>query len=149
MTDEGCSVYEARPSSCRYCPVGLLARYTAGSGTDELNYCLVKEDHCRGHDEAREQTLVEYRTEPGLEKYDELNREWYRIILKKRSAGPSVGKPPELTFQLFFMASYNLGRFRRFVHRAPGSEGPASSTTIREGRYSRTTRRCCASAIVC
>ena len=39
----------------------------------------------------------------------------YQIILKKRSAGPTVGKPPEMTFHLFFMASYDLDRFRRAV----------------------------------
>ncbi len=115
MTDEGCSVYASRPSSCRYYPAGLLAQYTAGSGTDQMNHCLVKEDHCMGHNEDREQTLSEYRKEQGLDVYDEMNREWYQIILKKRSTGPTAGKPPEMTFQLFFLASYDIDRFRTFI----------------------------------
>jgi len=44
-----------------------------------------------------------------------MNRECYQIILKKRSAGPAIGKPPEMTLQLFFMASYDIDRFPRFV----------------------------------
>ena len=115
MRDAGCSIYPARPAACRYYPVGLLARHVAGSNGDELNYCLVREDHCIGHDQEREQTLSEYREEQGLVDYDEMNREWYRIILKKRSAGPVVGKPPSMSLQLFFMASYDLDRFRQFV----------------------------------
>lgn len=122
MNDDGCSVYGSRPSACRYYPVGLLAKHVAGSGSDEMTYHLVKEDHCKGHLEDRVRTLAEYRADQGVEEYDAMNREWYRIILKKKSAGPTVGKPPEMTFQLFFMASYDLDRFRRFVD-SPGFRG--------------------------
>ncbi len=36
-------------------------------------------------------------------------------MLKERSSGPTVGKPPERSFELFFLASYDLDGFRRFV----------------------------------
>ncbi len=44
-----------------------------------------------------------------------MNRAWYQLMLKKKSAGPGVERPPEQSLQLFFMASYDLDRFRRFV----------------------------------
>jgi len=36
-------------------------------------------------------------------------------VLKRKSAGPGIGKPPEISNQLFFMASYDVDRFRAFI----------------------------------
>jgi len=115
MTDKGCSVYEDRPTACRYYPLGLLSMKKKDEKSDEVHYALVEEEHCKGHCENRKLTVGEYRKEQGVIEYDEMNRDWHRIILKKRSAGPAIGTPPEMSFQLFFMASYDLDRFRRFV----------------------------------
>lgn len=115
VSEEGCTVYEDRPSACRYYPVGLMAMRPMGSPSDEAHYFLVKEEHCKGHEEDRTLTLAEYRTEQGVEEYDATNREWYQIILKKRSSGPTVGKPSQTSFQMFFMCSYDIDRFRNFV----------------------------------
>jgi len=76
---------------------------------------MVVEGHCKGHEEDRELSIAEYRTEQGVREYDEINREWYQLLLKKRSAGPTVGRPPIASLQLFFLACYDVDRFRRFV----------------------------------
>lgn len=115
MTDEGCSVYEDRPSSCRYYPLGHLALRHANSSRDETQYVLTLEDHCKGHEEDRGITIRDYLAEQGLQLYREMNREWLQLILKKKSAGPTVGKPPQESLQLYFMACYDVDRFRRFV----------------------------------
>lgn len=115
MTDEGCSVYENRPTACRYYPSGLLAMKSISEATDERHFLLIKEDHCKGHDEDHTQTIAEYRKEQGVEEYDVLNHQWYQIILKKKSTGPTIGKPSDMSLQMFFMASYDMDRFRRFV----------------------------------
>ena len=115
MKEEGCSVYEDRPTACRYYPSGLLSMKAISEASDEQHFLLVKENHCKGHDEDQTQTIAEYRKEQGVEEYDELNHEWYRIILKKKSTGPTIGKPSEMSLQMFFMASYDVDRFRRFV----------------------------------
>ena len=115
MTEEGCSVYENRPTACRYYPSGLLSMKSISESTDERHFLLVKEDHCKGHDEDHTQTIGEYRKAQGVEEYDDLNLEWYQIILKKKSTGPSIGKPSDMSLQMFFMASYDMDRFRRFV----------------------------------
>lgn len=111
----GCGVYEDRPTACRYYPVALLAIREKGSSRAEERYTLVREDHCTGHGEDREIRIASYRAEQGCAEYDERNREWYRLILKKRSAGPALGKPPQASLRLFFMASYDVDSFRRFV----------------------------------
>jgi Fe-S-cluster containining protein len=115
MQEEGCTVYENRPTACRYYPSGLLSMKSISEAADEQHFLFLKEDHCKGHEEDHTQTIAEYRKEQGVEQYDELNLEWYQIILKKKSTGPTIGKPSEMSLQMFFMASYDMDRFRRFV----------------------------------
>jgi hypothetical protein len=115
LTPEGCGVYEDRPSACRYYALGLLSMRKKDSPTDEDSYFVVKEDHCLGHQEPKTQTVRDYRKEQGLEDYDAINREWRQIVLKKRSSGPTIGRPSERSMELFFLASYNLDGFRAFL----------------------------------
>ncbi|MFZ5508785.1 MAG: YkgJ family cysteine cluster protein [Pseudomonadota bacterium] len=115
MTEEGCSVYSDRPTACRYYPVALLSMRKQDEYTDRDSYALVKEDHCLGHQEPRRLTIDEYRSEQGLPEYDELARGWRQLILKKKSSGPTVGKPSRRSLQLFFMTCYDIDRFRDFV----------------------------------
>ena len=115
MTPEGCGVYGDRPTACRYYPVALLSMRRQDETTDRDSYALVKEPHCLGHHEPRELTIDAYRAEQGLPEYDELARGWRQLILKKKSSGPTIGKPSKRSLQLFFMACYDLDRFRAFV----------------------------------
>jgi len=115
MTPEGCGVYGDRPTACRYYPVALLSMRRQDETTDRDSYAMVKEPHCLGHQEPRELTIDVYRAEQGLPEYDELARGWRQLILKKKSSGPTIGKPSKRSLQLFFMACYDLDRFRAFV----------------------------------
>jgi Fe-S-cluster containining protein len=115
MTDEGCSVYEDRPTSCRYYPVGLLSTRRADENIDRASYALVQEDHCKGHFEDREITIRDYRKEQGVEEYDDHGRAWRQLVLKMKSAGPSIGSLTKTSLKFFFMASYDLDRFREFI----------------------------------
>jgi len=131
VTEEGCSVYPDRPTSCRYYPLGHMSMLASGSKTDETHYFLVLEDHCKGHQEDKEQTISEYLGEQETAQYDEMNREWLQLMLKRRSMGPTVGRPPEATLQMFFMCSYDMDRFRRFVL----SENFRKSYELEESTY--------------
>ncbi len=115
MVDEGCSVYENRPTACRYYPVALLSVRNSDEYVDRLTFALVQEKTCFGHQEPNTQTIDEYRAAQGANEYDEKGRGWRQLILKKKSAGPAIGKPPMITNQLFFMVNYDLDRFRAFV----------------------------------
>ncbi len=116
LTEAGCGVYEDRPSACRYYALGSMGvRRTASAKVEDI-YFVVKEDHCKGHFEPRRLTVRQYRKEQGLEQYDEMNREWRDIILKKRSSGPTVGKPSDRSLQLFDMCSYDMDNFRDFIN---------------------------------
>lgn len=115
MTPEGCAVYADRPTACRYYPVALLAMRRQGEAFDRQAYAVVREDHCLGHAEPRTQTIDEYRGEQGVVPFDEAARGWRQLILKKKSSGPTIGKPSRRSLELFFMASYDVDRFRSFV----------------------------------
>ncbi|OGT91687.1 MAG: 50S rRNA methyltransferase [Gammaproteobacteria bacterium RIFOXYD12_FULL_61_37] len=112
---EGCTVYEDRPTACRYYPVAMLAMKPSDEPTERHAYSLVKEAHCKGHDEEVEQTVDEYRRAQGVADYDEINRDFYQLILKKKSTGPAVGRPSDTSLQLFFMACYDIDRFKKFA----------------------------------
>ena len=121
LSAEGCSVYEDRPSACRYYALGLLAMRKKDTPTEQDSYFVVKEDHCLGHLEHKTQTVREYRREQGIEPYDDANREWRRLVLKKRSGGPAIGKPSRRSLEMFHLASYDIDGFRAFVA-SPGFE---------------------------
>ncbi len=129
--DAGCGVYEDRPTLCRHYPLALLSLREKDASQAQERYSLFKEEHCRGHDEDRSISVADYRAEQGCEQYDQRNREWYQLVLKKRSAGPTVGKPPRASLQLFFMASYDVDTFRRFV----SSDSFRSTYVLPDGRY--------------
>lgn len=113
--EDGCTIYENRPSACRYYPLGNLSMKKANQAHENQHFVLVKEDHCKGHEEDRTLNIQDYRTEQKVEVYDQHNIEYFQLILKKKSMGPGVGKPPEMSLQLFFMACFDQDRFRRFA----------------------------------
>ncbi|MFW2372811.1 MAG: YkgJ family cysteine cluster protein [Gammaproteobacteria bacterium] len=113
--EAGCTIYENRPTSCRYYPLGNLSMKKANQAHENQHFVLVKEDHCKGHEEDRTLNIQEYRTEQKVEEYDQHNIEYFQLILKKKSMGPGVGRPPEMSLQLYFMACFDQDRFRRFV----------------------------------
>lgn len=111
----GCTVYTDRPTACRYYPLGNMAMKHAEQKHEQQHFVLIKEDHCKGHDEPRPIKILDYRAEQNIEEYDGHNKEYFQLILKKKSAGPALGRPAQLSLQLFFMACFDPDRFRQFV----------------------------------
>jgi Fe-S-cluster containining protein len=115
VTPEGCTVYEDRPNICRYYPVGMatLRKVDAEGGKDEF-YFMTKEDHCKGFEEDKQWTIGEWRADQGADLYDEMNRGWMEILIKKKSHG--LGKPfPDIKNEMFFKMSFDTDYFRAFV----------------------------------
>jgi Fe-S-cluster containining protein len=114
VTGDGCSVYEDRPNTCRYYPLGMatLRKKDAEGGKDEF-YFMIKEDHCKGFDDPKEWTINEWRTDQQADLYDEMNRGWMDLLIKKKSFGEK--EFPEIKNQMFFMVCTNTDYFREFV----------------------------------
>lgn len=112
---EGCSVYEHRPTACRYYPIGLGSMLTE-SGLQEC-HAYIREEHCQGFNSDTPWQVDTWRRNQGLEEYDEMNREW-KVILLSLSARPH-GKMDANQQDQFFMAAYDLDRFRSLLAHSP------------------------------
>ncbi len=117
--EKGCTVYDARPATCRYYPLGLGSIKMKGHKAREDMFFLVREDHCKGHEEENLQSVAAYRKEQGVEPYDLINERWIGVLMKMaswRSMGGPMGKDvPKQTKQMFYMICTDVDKFRRFV----------------------------------
>lgn len=113
--EEGCKVYTDRPVSCRYYPVGqgTMKKQEGEELVHEEFYFFVREKHCKGYEEDTDWTIQSWREDQDSAGYDEMNREWKEVLMRRNLPGKSG--LDEKKQMLFFMASYDLDRFRSFV----------------------------------
>ena len=113
--EEGCIIYSDRPTTCRYYPLGVGSlSYASDHDDDEEFFFTVKEDHCKGFEEDKEWTVGEWRQDQGIDLRDEINAGWTDLIIRKKSVPTSI-KLSEQSKQMFFLACYNIDKFRKFV----------------------------------
>jgi hypothetical protein len=114
VRENGCLVYEDRPTTCRYYPLGVASlSHKEDSDGDEF-YFFVHESHCLGFEEDKDWTVAEFRQNQGAAQHDKMNAEWTDLVVRKRSFPPNM-KWTEQTKQMFFLVSYNIDKFREFV----------------------------------
>lgn len=113
VTPDGCTIYGDRPGACRIYPIGRAALKVESEKETREKFFLVDEDHCLGFLEDREWSLEEWMASEGVDEYNAMNDPWYEIVTSQKSLGKKEGIPRKL--QMFFMASYNLDRFRRLI----------------------------------
>jgi uncharacterized protein len=131
VTPDGCTVYEDRPGACRIYPMGRAAMNLGGTDRPAREkFFLVRESHCRGFEEEREWTATEWMSSEGLDDYNAMNDQWLRILTSTRSLGSKTDA--ERKVAMFYMASYNLDRFRDFVLKSPFLERFDVDTATRE-----------------
>jgi uncharacterized protein len=132
--EEGCIIYEDRPTTCRYYPLGVATLQHQEGADDEGFYFLVNEPHCKGFEEDNTQTVAEWRQSEGVVDRDEINREWTDLVVRKRSFPASI-KLTEKAKQIFFMVSYNIDKFRDFVFESTFLErNPVDAETVEKIR---------------
>ena len=114
VRDEGCLVYEDRPASCRYYPLGHATMRPKEADESEQFYFMVREPHCKGFEVDREWTADRWREDQGVAEYDRANRPWMDLMVRKRSLPPNIRITQEAK-RMYFMACYDLDRFMSFV----------------------------------
>lgn len=116
VTPDGCIVYSDRPSACRYYPVGMADFHEGGTddAKEEKFFFIVKEPHCKGFEEDKEWTVREWREDQGVDVRDEMNKDWLRLVMRRKSFGYQATLS-EAAKRMFFMASTDLGSFRNFI----------------------------------
>ena len=114
VSAEGCTVYEDRPANCRYYPVGqgTLKKSVDDKIVDEEFFFFVKEEHCKGFEEPHEWTIEQWREDQGVDRYDELNRDWKGIILMRNMPGLELDVKKQ---EMLYLSCYDTDRFRRFI----------------------------------
>jgi Fe-S-cluster containining protein len=110
VKDDGCSVYEDRPTVCRAYPAGRgTSRRVDGTVTEQ--FVLVREPHCKGFTFGPKQTVPEYLEAQGLTEYNRFNDQLLQLLQHpKVRAG---FRPTRAQMQQFILALYNVDMFRR------------------------------------
>lgn len=121
VKDDGCILYSDRPTACRYYPLGVASLShreedpeDAAAKDGDGFYFFVDEPHCKGFEEDNLWTVEDYRKDQGVDIHDEINAGWTDLVVRKRSFPKNI-KLNEQSKQMFFMASYNIDKFKRFV----------------------------------
>jgi Fe-S-cluster containining protein len=111
--EQGCTVYEDRPWSCRMYPVGK-ATPAEDISIEEEFYFLMQEAHCKGFDEAKEEwTVRSWMDDQGVEEYERASAGFKSIVLHKLvRQGIEL---PSSKMEMFHQAFYDLDTFRSFV----------------------------------
>jgi Fe-S-cluster containining protein len=114
VRDDGCILYDDRPTACRYYPLGVASLMHKEGADDDGFFFFVHEPHCKGFDEDCNWTVKEWREDQGVDLRDEVNAEWTDLVVHKKSFPPNI-MLTEKAKEMFFMVSYNIDTFRRFV----------------------------------
>ncbi len=113
VREDGCLIYTDRPTTCRYYPLGVASLSYKEEQEDGF-YIMINEPHCKGFEEDQECTVREWRRDQGVDVHDKINAEWTELLVRKRSI-PKNNRLTEKTKNMFFTASYDIDRFKRFV----------------------------------
>jgi Fe-S-cluster containining protein len=115
VTPEGCSIYEDRPANCRYYPVGkgLMIKDSEQGPLPQEFFFFIREPNCAGYDQDGDWTIETWRSEQGVDLYDEMNKEWAEIQLRRDN--PGKPKLDETKQSLMYMVSYDIDKFKKFI----------------------------------
>ncbi|MFP3866738.1 MAG: YkgJ family cysteine cluster protein [Desulfobacteraceae bacterium] len=111
VAPQGCTIYADRPAACRYYPVGQ-GTLQKEEGIEEF-YFLITEKHCLGFQEDQLWTIESWRQDQQVAQYDEINSEWKAMMLRRDSQSVKAIDRKQQT--LFYLASYDLDNFRRYI----------------------------------
>ena len=110
---EGCQVYADRPWACRMYPLGLASPKEDSKELDDKFYFLLKESICKGFEFDKKWTVGEWLKDQEITKYNEIG-EYFKDITLNKFFEEGGNLPPE-KIEMFFMACYNLDKFREFL----------------------------------
>jgi Fe-S-cluster containining protein len=116
VNSQGCTIYEDRPGACRIYPLARASMKLVQEKEAREKFFVVREGHCLGFGEDRAWSVEEWMADQGAEEYIAMNDQWLEIVSSPRSLGPE--KDLSRKIQMFFMASYDLDKFMKFVFKS-------------------------------
>lgn len=115
LTEQGCTVYEDRPTACRTYPLERAVDRNAERGRPREFYFLTNHDYCKGHFEPQQNTVKQWLRSQHLEQYNQMNDRWAEVdtlFSTNPWKGEGSGGPKQ---QLAFMVCYDIDRFQEFT----------------------------------
>lgn len=112
VTAQGCTVYGSRPWACRMYPLGLAEPKNPTPAEHGFHF-LVQEDLCKGHGEGEPRSVRQWIAEQGIEEYNMMGASFKELMLHDFWDSGKTLAPAQM--DMYYMACYDLDRFRRFV----------------------------------
>lgn len=112
VTERGCILYAHRPWACRMYPLGVAEPKTP-TPADHRFHFLIREDLCHGHAAACRTTVGDWIAGQGIEEYEMMGASFKALTLHDFWSNGTPLTPEQAG--MFYMACYDLDRFRRFV----------------------------------
>ena len=113
VKEEGCSIYEDRPWSCRMYPIGLASQKAKTEDPGNEFYFLQKDDFCHGITTDQEWTVKSWMDDQGVEPYDKASSLYREIVLHPFFEKGHDLTPPKM--EMFHTVFYNHDKFREFI----------------------------------
>ena len=113
VSEEGCTVYEDRPWSCRMYPIGMGIPPARAGEDPKPVYFLFEDDFCKGRSESKTWTVDEWRKDQIVEAQEELETGYREIVSHPWFIGGRQLDPKRM--EIFHTACYNLDKFREFI----------------------------------
>lgn len=112
VTSEGCKIYEDRPWSCRIYPLKPEStKITEKSGKEY--YSVMDVSFCLGLAEHKSLTVKKWKKEQGISIYMAMENFFKKITMNKFLSDKKISN--KNIQDMYYMACYDLDRFRRFV----------------------------------
>jgi hypothetical protein len=115
LDQNGCTVYEDRPTACRTYPLERAVDRNPSKGRAKEYYFITHHPYCFGHQESKEWTVRTWLKDQKVQHYNTLNDLWAEIdtlFAGNPWQGEGAGGPRQ---QMAFMVCYNIDGFRRFA----------------------------------
>lgn len=114
LGEQGCTVYEDRPTACRTYPLERAVDRSVERGRTQEFYFLTNHDYCKGHFENHHNTVKQWVRSQQLDHFNQMNDRWAEVdtlFAANPWKGEGSGGPQQ---QLAFMVCYDIDGFRIF-----------------------------------
>jgi uncharacterized protein len=112
VSEKGCQVYAHRPWACRMYPLGM-AEPKGPAAAAQRFYFLVEEQLCHGHGGGEERSVRDWISQQGIEPFEQMQTPFLEFMSRPEWEKPELLSAAQLA--MYYMALYDLDRFRRFV----------------------------------
>jgi uncharacterized protein len=113
VRENGCSVYEDRPWSCRMYPIGAATPKDIPDESGEEFYFLLRESVCKGFENGKKWSVSDWIENQGVKDYNVLGELFKQISLHDFFIKAKAIEPVKM--EMFYMVCYDIDRFREFV----------------------------------